>query len=328
MEYVRLGNTGLNVSRVCLGSMTFGKQPNFGIPEEDSVAIIDKALDAGINFIDCADMYGGGLSEQILGRALKEKRDKVVLTTKFRLRTEDGPNGEGASRWRIMRQVEKSLKALQTDYIDLYMIHRPDANTPIDETLRAMDDLVRQGKVRYIGCSNFDAWRIMEALWTSEKMNLEHFVCNQVRYNLIDRSIEQEILPVCKKYGMLTMCAAPLAEGWLSGAWDTEEDAKRDARSALWDFSNPVNQRKMDIARKLKVIANEKGITTAQLSIAWLLHQGDLVMPIIGASNFEQLQSNLHALDVKFTQDELDRIEEISPSPFIDTTASMVNKIR
>lgn len=328
MKYVNFGNTGLKVSNACLGSMTFGKQPNFGIEEDESLRIIDKALDAGINFIDCADMYGGGLSEQILGKALKGRRGDVIVTTKFRLRTEEGPNGEGASRWRIMRQVERSLKALQTDYIDLYMIHRPDADTPIEETLRAMDDLVRQGKVRYIGCSNFDAWRIIEALWVSDKRGLERFVCNQVRYNLIDRSIEQEILPASLRYGMTTMCAAPLAEGWLSGAWDTEEDAKKDARAKLWDFSNPVNLKKMETARALGVIAREKGISTAQLSIAWLMHRGDQVIPIMGASNASQLESNLDAMQVTFTEDELKRIDEISPSPFIDTTVSNVNKVR
>jgi aryl-alcohol dehydrogenase-like predicted oxidoreductase len=317
MQYVNLGRAGVKVSRFCLGTMVFG---TWGIGEKESVEVIHRALDAGINFYDTADIYGEGTSEEILGRALKHKRHEVIIATKFKIRTEEGPNGEGASRHRIMRQVELSLKRLGTDYIDLYQIHRPDPTTPLDETMRALDDLVRQGKVRYIGCSNFDAWRIVESLWISDKMNLERFVTNQPSYSLLDRHVEQEILPVCQKYGLATLCYSPLAGGWLTGKYNNVAATPEGSRGAKygWDFTTPENQDKLRKVEQLTAIAKRNGITIAQLALAWLLHRGESVIPIIGAKSVAQLEENLKALDVQLSAEDLAEIERISPSPYID----------
>ncbi|MCX7572351.1 aldo/keto reductase [Tumebacillus sp. DT12] len=317
MQYVNLGRAGVKVSRYCLGTMMFG---SWGIDEKESVKVIHRALDAGINFYDMADIYGGGTSEEIVGRALQHKRDEVILATKFKIRTEEGPNGEGASRYRIMRQVEESLKRLGTDYIDLYQIHRPDPTTPLDETMRALDDLVRQGKVRYIGCSNFDAWRIVESLWISDKMNLERFVTNQPSYSLLDRHIEQEIRPVSERYGLATLCYSPLGGGWLTGKYNNVAAMPEGSRGEQhgWDFTTPENQDKLRKVERLTAMAERKEITLAQLALAWLLHQGDSVIPIIGAKSVEQLNANLSAFDVQLSADELAEIENIVPSPYFD----------
>lgn len=316
MQYVNLGRTGLQVSRLCLGTMIYG---TWGIPEKESTEVIHQALDAGINFLDTADIYGSGTSEEIIGRAVKHKRDELILATKFKIRTEPGVNGAGASRWRIMRQVEKSLQRLGTDYIDLYQIHRPDPDTPLDETLRAMDDLVRQGKVRYIGCSNFDAWRIMESLWISEKMNLERFIANQPSYSILDRHVEQEIRPVSERYGLATLCYSPLAGGWLTGKYN-RGDRPEGSRGAKgnWNLEDPKNQLKLEQVNRLSAVAARKGITLSQLALAWLLHQGPLTIPIVGARTGEQLAENLAAMDVQLTPEDLQEIDGISPSPFFD----------
>lgn len=313
MDYVNLGRSGMKVSRFCLGTMMFG---SWGISEKESVPVIEKAIDSGINFIDTADIYGGGTSEEIVGRAVKSKREQLIIATKFKIRTEQGPNGQGASRYRIMQQVERSLKLLGTDYIDLYQIHRPDPSTPIDETLRAMDDLVRQGKVRYIGCSNFDAWRIIESLWVSDKMNLERFVSNQPSYSILDRHVEQEILPVSRKYGLATLCYSPLSGGWLTGKYNN--GIPEGSRGANWDLEEPENRNKLDKVAKLITIAERKNITTSQLALSWLLHQSESVIPIVGAKSVKQLDENLSALEVKLTVDDLKEIDDISPSPFVD----------
>lgn len=316
MEYINLGRAGVKVSRLALGTMVFG---NWGIAESESIDLIKRSIEAGINFIDTADIYGEGTSEEIVGKAIKDYRDKVFLATKFKIKTDEGPNGEGASRFRIIQQVDKSLKRLGTDYIDLYQIHRPDPTTPIDETLRALDDLVRQGKVRYIGSSNFDAWRLVESLWVSDKMNLERFVSNQPSYSLMDRFIEQEILPVSEKYGIATLCYSPLAGGWLTGKYNkgvTPEKSRGEKHS--WNLASEENQIKINKVDKLSAIATRKGVTISQLSIAWLLNQKKSIIPIIGVKSIEQLDDNLAALNIKLNSDELKEIENIFPSPFFD----------
>ena len=316
MKYVNLGRSGVKVSRLALGTMVFG---NWGIDKKESIKLINQALDQGINFIETADIYGEGTSEEIIGKAIENIREKVVLATKFKIRTEEGPNGEGASRFRIMQQVEKSLKRLGTDYIDLYQIHRPDPFTPIDETIRALDDLVRQGKVRYIGCSNFDAWRIIESLWISDKMNLERFVTNQPSYSILDRHIEQEILPVSKKYGLATLAYSPLAGGWLTGKYNSGNLPKNSrGEEKKWDLDTEKSQKKLDITNNLVKIANRNEITLSQLAISWLLHQDSSIIPIIGVKNLEQLEENIKALDIILNKEELKEIEEIFPSPFYD----------
>ncbi|SDX57402.1 aldo/keto reductase [Paenibacillus sp. PDC88] len=314
MEYTYLGRSGLQVSRLCLGTMTYGA---WDMDESSSLSIIDKVLGSGINFIDTADTYGKGTTEEIIGKALHGRRDQFIVATKFKVRTAEGVNGEGASRYRIMRQVEASLKRLNTDYIDLYQIHRPDPYTPLDETLRAMDDLVTQGKVRYIGCSNFEAWRIVESLWVSEKMNLERFVTNQPSYNMFNRYIEQEILPVSERHGLSTLAYSPLDGGWLSGKYRSGQPLPSNSRGERMDTEAPVNRDKLARVDKLAEIAEAKGITLGQFALAWLLHRPS-VIPVIGVRNEQQLHSNLKALDVKLTEEEIRRVEEISPSPYID----------
>ncbi|GIQ67185.1 aldo/keto reductase [Xylanibacillus composti] len=314
MEYVYLGRSGLQVSRLCLGTMTYGA---WDMDEQSSLAIIDKVLDAGINFLDTADTYGKGTSEQIIGKAIKGRRDKVIVATKFKVRTAEGPNGEGASRYRIMRQVEASLRRLGTDYIDLYQVHRPDPYTPLDETLRALDDLVTQGKVRYIGCSNFEAWRIVESLWISEKMNLERFVTNQPGYHLFNRYIEQEILPACERHGLATLAYSPMAGGWLSGKYRKGQPLPDNSRGERMNPDSPENQAKFDIVEKLAEIANQKQIKLGQLALAWLLRRKD-VIPVIGVRHEQQLQDNLAAVEVKLTEEDLQQIDAICPSPYQD----------
>lgn len=316
MQYTYLGRTGLEVSKYCLGTMIYG---SWGLDAQQSTDMIHRAVDAGITFIDTADIYGAGTSEEIIGDAIRGRRDQLILASKFKIRTSEGPNGQGASRYRIIRQVEESLHRLKTDYIDLYQIHRPDPNTPIDETLRAMDDLVRQGKVRYIGCSNFDAWRITESLWVSEKMNLERFVSNQPSYSLLDRYIEMEILPVSEKYGLATLAYSPLGQGWLTGKYRKNAPLPEGSRGAKhqWDLTDPVNRDKLEKVEQLAILAEEKGISLSQLALAWVL-QRKSVIPIIGVKTPEQLADNLGALEVAFTEEEMRRIERIVPSPYVD----------
>jgi len=314
MEYVYLGRTGLQVSRLCLGTMTYG---DWDMDEKSSLRILGKVLDSGINFLDTADTYGKGTSEEIIGKAVKGIRDKVILATKFKVRTEEGPNGEGASRHRIMRQVEASLKRLNTDYIDLYQIHRPDPFTPIDETLRALDDLVTQGKVRYIGCSNFEAWRMIESLWVSEKMNLERFVTNQLSYSILNRYCEQEILPAAERHGLSIMAYSPLAGGWLSGKYREGKPLPVNSRGDSLDLDAPANRAKLELVEQLARWSEERGMKLGQFALSWLLRRSD-VIPVVGIKNETQLEENLQALQVKLTEEDYQKVDQLSPSPFKD----------
>jgi aryl-alcohol dehydrogenase-like predicted oxidoreductase len=316
MEMRQLGRTGVQVSPLCLGAMMFGA---WGNPDhDDSVAIIHRALDAGINFIDTADVYARGESEEIVGKAIRthpSHRDEIVLATKVHGTMGDDPNQFGNSRRWIVRAVEDSLRRLGTDYIDLYQIHRPEPDTDIDDTLGALTDLVRAGKVRYVGSSTFPPSQIVEAQWTAEKRGRERFVCEQPPYSILARGIEAEVLPLAQQYGMGVIPWSPLAGGWLSGKWRKGQDAPQSSRAermpARYDLSNPDNQRKLDAADALATVAEEAGLSLVHMALAFVLEHPAITAPIIGPRTMEQLESQLEAADVTLSPDVLDRIDEI-----------------
>jgi aryl-alcohol dehydrogenase-like predicted oxidoreductase len=315
MKHRTLGNTGLKVSPLCLGAMMFGA---WGNPDhDDAVSIIHAAIDGGINFIDTADMYSAGESEVIVGKALAGRRDDVVLATKVHGQMGKDPNMGGNSRRWIITECENSLRRLGTDHIDLYQIHRPDPATDIDETLGALTDLVRQGKVRYIGSSTFPAAQIVEAQWVAEKRQRERFVCEQPPYSMLVRGIEAEILPVCDSYGMGTIVWSPLAGGWLSGKWRIGADDLTSRRSqmlpARYDLSMPENQRKLEAADALGRLADESGLSLVHLAIAFTVNHPHVTSAIIGPRTREQLDTQIGAVDVALSDDVLDRIDEIVP---------------
>src|SRR5436189_1798922 len=272
MEHRALGKTGVQVSPLCLGAMMFGEWGNKD--HDESIRIIHAALDAGINFIDTADVYSRGESEEIVGKALKGRRDHVVLATKVHGPMGDDPNEFGNSRRWIVKEVENSLRRLQTDWIDLYQIHRPEEDTNVDETLGALTDLVRQGKVRYIGSSTFPPSQIVEAQWVAEKRGRERFVCEQPPYSMLIRSVENDVLPTCQRYGMGVIPWSPLAGGWLSGKWRKgAEDLSSRRASRMpdrYDLDKPENQAKLDAADKLGALADESGISLVHMAIAWV----------------------------------------------------------
>src|SRR3954464_11725650 len=315
MRYRPLGRTGIVVSELCLGAMMLGEWGN--TDESECHRMVHRALDAGINFIDTADEYAFGGSEEIVGRALKGRRDDVVLATKFNHQMGPGLNNKGNSRRWIITAVEDSLRRLGTDYIDLYQIHRPDPDTDIDETLGALTDLVRQGKVLYIGCSTFPADRIVEAHWTAEKRGRERFVTEQPPYSLLVRAIERDVLPVCERYDMGVLPWSPLAGGWLSGkrgqGADKPESNQGARIPARFDMSLEVNQRKLEAADALAELAEEAGMTLVEMAIAFVIRPPAVTSAIIGPRTVEQLESQLGAGDVVLSDDVLDRIDEIVP---------------
>jgi aryl-alcohol dehydrogenase-like predicted oxidoreductase len=316
MELRTLGHTGVKVSPLCLGAMMFGA---WGETDHDeSIRIIHRALDAGINFVDTADVYSRGESEEIVGKALAGgRRDNVVLATKVHGTMGDDPNQFGNSRRWIIREVEDSLRRLGTDWIDLYQIHRPEDDTDIDETLGALTDLVRQGKVRYIGSSTFPASQIVEAQWTAERRGRERFVCEQPPYSALVRGIEADVLPTCLRHHMGVIVWSPLAGGWLSGKWRKDADDLTSRRSVMipdrYDLSIPANQRKLDAADALAKLADEAGVTLIELALAFVLRHPAVTAAIIGPRTMEHLESQLTAADVELTADVLDRIDEIVP---------------
>jgi aryl-alcohol dehydrogenase-like predicted oxidoreductase len=316
VEYRTLGRTGVQVSPLCLGAMMFGAWGNRD--RQDSIRIIHRALETGINFIDTADVYGGGESEEIVGRALRRgTRDDVVLATKFHGRMGDDPNRRGNSRRWIMRAVEGSLQRLGTDWIDLYQAHRPSPDTDIDETLGALTDLVRAGKIRYLGSSTFPAEQIVEAQWTAERRGRERFVCEQPPYSLLVRGVEAGVLPVCQRYGMGVIPWSPLAGGWLSGRYRKGREPPESTRArripARYDLSLPQNQRKLEVADRLAELADERGMTLIHMALAFVLHHPAVTAAIIGPRTMEHLESQLGAVDVTLDSDLLDRIDEIVP---------------
>jgi aryl-alcohol dehydrogenase-like predicted oxidoreductase len=325
MQLRTLGKTGVRVSPLCLGAMMFG---DWGNPDHDeSIRIIHAALDAGINFVDTADVYSRGESEEIVGEALKGRRDNVVLATKVHGTMGDDPNEFGNSRRWIIKEVENSLRRLQTDWIDLYQIHRPEENTDIDETLGALSDLVHQGKVRYIGSSTFPASQIVEAQWVAERRGRERFVCEQPPYSLLVRGVEAEVLPTCKRYGMGVIPWSPLAGGWLTGRWRKGQEAPQSARAERlpqrYDLSVPENLRKLEAVEQLAQLADELGISLIHLAIAFVIRHPAVTAAIIGPRTMEQLESQLGAVDVELSDEVLDRIDKIVPP---GTTVSPVDQ--
>lgn len=316
IELRPLGRTGIQVSNLCLGCMMFGGRTT----PADSAAIIDRALDAGINFIDTANVYNAGRSEEATGDALKRngKRQQVILATKVHGKMGEGPNDMGNSRRHIIAQCEESLRRLKTDYIDLYQIHRPDPHIPIDETLRALDDLVRSGKVRYLGSSTYGAWQLVESLWVSKELGLNRFICEQPPYNLLDRRIERELIPMAQTYGFALIPWSPIAGGLLSGKYRRGQEPPEDSRYA-GVARNPMQQRRwvegiFDVVEALEPLAREKGCTLAQLAVAWVAQQPGVSSAIIGPRTMEQLEDNLGAAHVTLTDDDRKRIDEIIPS--------------
>jgi aryl-alcohol dehydrogenase-like predicted oxidoreductase len=314
METRSIGRTGIAVSPLCLGAMMFGA---WGNPDHDeSIRIIHRALDAGINFIDTADVYSAGESERIVGKALAGgRREHVVLATKVHASMGEDPNQRGNSRRWITRAVEDSLRRLETDWIDLYQIHRPEPETDIDETLGVLSDLVRAGKVRAIGSSTFPASQIVEAQWVAERRGRERFVCEQPPYSLLVRAVEADVLPTCARYGMAVIPWSPLAGGWLSGRYRKGAARPESTRAARlpgrYDLSLPGNQAKLEAADALAVVAEDAGLTLIELALAFVMRHPAVTAPIIGPRTMEQLESQLPAAGVVLSGDVLDRIDEI-----------------
>lgn len=316
MDYRSLGRTGVMVSEQCLGCMMFGGRTN----AEDSARIIDRALAAGINFLDTANVYSRGLSEEVTGKALQQngKRLQIVLATKvFGRMNDEDPNAWHSHRRHIIEQCEASLRRLQTDYIDLYQIHRPTSAIPIDETLRALDDLVRAGKVRYIGTSTFAAWQLVESLWVSKEYQLNRFISEQPPYHLLDRRIERELIPMCQTYGIALLPWSPLAGGFLTGKYRRGDTRPQDSRFGQEGSDEWADRHFSDLAFQalelLDEMAQEKGCTISQLSLAWCTQQPGITSPIIGPRTMEQLEDNLGAAEVKISDEDRQRIEKVIP---------------
>jgi aryl-alcohol dehydrogenase-like predicted oxidoreductase len=312
MDYRTLGSTGIQVSHLCLGAMMFGA---WGNPDhDDCVRIVHTALDAGVNFVDTADVYSAGESEEIVGKALKGRRDDVVLATKFWGAMGEDANRRGVSRRWIVAEVENSLRRLGTDWIDLYQMHRPDAHTDVDETLAALTDLVQQGKVRYIGSSSFSAGEIVEAQWVARDRRLERFRTEQPPYSLLVRGIELDVLPTALRHGMGILTYSPLAGGWLSGSWTSDSTPTSPARQRLaarFDMSLPENQRKLEAVEQLAKVADDAGVSLIELAIAFVVNHPAVTSAIIGPRTMEQLDSQLPAAGVALDPAVLDRIDEI-----------------
>lgn len=310
-----LGRTGVEVSRLCLGTMMFGDWGNKD--HDDSIRVIHRAIDAGINFIDTADIYAYGESEEIVGKALAQsgRRDDIVLATKFFNGMKQQPNYRGGSRRWVIRAVEDSLRRLGTDYIDLYQMHRPDEHTDIEETLGALDDLVRQGKVRYIGSSTFQPSQVVEGQWAARQNHTARFVTEQPPYSLLTRGIEADLLPTTHRHGMGTLVWSPLAGGWLSGKFRAGRDLPTTHRSDRdpnrYDLSNPAIAAKFEAADSFGALADDLGIPLVHLALAFVLRHPGVTSAIVGPRTLEQLESQLDAASVELDQATLDRIDEI-----------------
>ena len=324
MRYNQLGRTGLIVSELCLGTMTFGGSgetmwARIGqLQQADAERLVGQALDAGINFIDTADVYAGGVSEQLTGQALKNlkvAREDVIVATKVFGETGKGPNARGASRGHIMDGVKASLKRLQLDHIDLYQIHAFDPATPVEETVRALDDLVRQGHVRYVGVSNWPAWQIVKALGFAERFGLTRFESLQAYYTIAGRDLEREIVPMLRSERLGLMVWSPLAGGLLSGKYGREQQGESGSRRTVFDFPPVDKDRAWDVIDAMRPIAQARGISVAQVALAWLLHQPAVTSVIVGAKKPEQLADNLAATQVQLTGEELTMLDLASRLP-------------
>ncbi len=315
-DYRSFGRTGLQVSPITLGAMMFGRKTDLA----ESCRIVDRAIDGGINIIDTADKYSIGRCEEFVGEALarNERRDRVILCTKVHYSMDDSdPNSFGNTRHHIIAGCEASLRRLRRDHIDLYQIHRPQREVPIDETLRALDDLVRSGKVRYIGCSTFSAWQVVEALWCAKEHGLHRFVSEQPPYNLLDRRIERELLPMCRTYGLAVIPWGPLAGGLLTGKYSPGQPPPPDTRysdhAARPLFRDRWSDSAFAATAQFNALASAKGCPLSHFALAWLLQQPGVTSPIVGVRTVAQLENNLHSLDVTLTAAELARIDEIVP---------------
>jgi aryl-alcohol dehydrogenase (NADP+) len=315
MDYQRLGKSGLKVSRICLGTMTYGTPEwrEWVLEESESRPFIQRALELGINFFDTANAYSLGVSEEIVGRALKDfsRREEVVIATKVFFPMNDKPNQGGLSRVHIMRAVEDSLRRLGTDYIDLYQIHRWDPETPIEETLEALHDLVKSGKVRYIGGSSMYAWQFSQSLYLADLHGWTRFVSMQNHYNLVYREEEREMMPLCRAEGIGVIPWSPLARGFLSGNRSRQEWGET-ARAKTDDFAHDMYYQESDftVVERVIELAEGKGVTPSQIALAWLLHQPGVTSPIIGASKMNHLEENVAALDIELNSEELEALEE------------------
>lgn len=311
MKYRSLGRTGLKVSPIMLGTASFGTRVDFSMAN----LLIKTSLEVGINLIDTANSYTDGRSEEIIGSAIKGHRNRVVIASKVHWPRGKGPNDQGNSRYHITNQVEVSLGRLQTDHIDIYQLHRPDPSSPIEESLRTLDDLRQQGKIVYFGTSSFPSWQLCEALWKSERLGLASIVSEQPPYSLLHREIETEVLPFCREHGLATMLYSPLAGGWLSGKYRRNEPAPPDSRLSASgaNLSSAEYSQTFDVLEKLQGIASAKGASLSQLALAWLLAQPGVTGTIIGPRHLGQLKDNLAALDVKITSQDLSAIDAIAP---------------
>jgi aryl-alcohol dehydrogenase-like predicted oxidoreductase len=320
MDYRLLGRSGLKVSSLSIGTATFGGDGLWGNTDvTEARRQIDLCLDHGVNLVDTANVYSRSVSETIIGEALSDgRRDRVLLATKVRFPTGDGPNDRGLSRWHIMRECEKSLKRLKTDVIDLYQVHEWDGQTPLDETLEALDTLVRQGKIRYVGCSNYSAWHLMKALATSDAKGYQRFVSQQIHYTLQAREAEYELVPAGLDQGVGILVWSPLGGGWLSGKYtrDTKPEDGRQVRGfkeppirdwdALWDIVDVIN-----------AVAQSRGVSGAQVALAWLLQRPLVASVIVGGRNFAQFEDNLKAAELKLTDEEVKKLDAVSQPPLI-----------
>jgi aryl-alcohol dehydrogenase-like predicted oxidoreductase len=318
MKYNLLGNTGLKVSELCLGTMTFGGRGMWTaigtLPQDQVNDLVKTSVESGINFIDTANVYSEGLSEQMTGQAIRDlglKRDDLVIATKVRGKMGEGVNDSGLTRKHILQQADESLQRLNMDYIDLYQIHGFDALTPLEETLEALDLLVKSGKVRYIGCSNLAAWQIMKAQGISAQNHLSKFVSLQAYYTIAGRELEREIVPLLLDQNIGLMVWSPLAGGLLSGKYGRNKETK-EGRRMEFDFPPVDKEKAFDIVEVMEEIADNKGVSVAQIALAWLLHQPAVSTVIIGAKKTGQLEDNLHSVEVKLTEDELTKLDEVS----------------
>jgi len=311
MEYRSLGRSGLKVSPLCLGGNNWGGNT----PDDEAVRILHRAYEAGIHFWDTAVTYSNGRSEEVVGRALKGlPRERVIVATKGWAAIGDGPNDRGCSRHYLIRSVEVSLRRLGTDYIDLYYLHRPDPTTPVEESLSTLNDLIRQGKVRYLASSNFSAWQLCEASWTARQYGWDTFVCEQPPYNILNRGIEREVIPFCQRYGVALATYSPTASAWLTGRFRRGAPIPEDStRGRRVDLSTPQSQRRLDAVEKVEAMAKARGCTVPQLAIAWILGHPAGIFPILGVRTMAHLEDNLGALGVTLTAEERKAVDDLAP---------------
>jgi aryl-alcohol dehydrogenase-like predicted oxidoreductase len=314
IKYRQLGRSGLRVSAYALGTNAFGGRAD----EAASTAVIQHALDHGVNLIDTANIYTETRSETIIGKALKGRRAQAIVATKCGMRTGDGPNDTSSSRWHVMREVEGSLRRLQSDYIDLYQIHRFDDRTPVDETLRAFDDLIRQGKLRYIGCSNFAAWQLCKALWASDRYGLARYESVQPEYSPANRRIETELIPLCLDQGVGVIVWFPLAGGILTGKYKAGAEPPQGSRAVTQPaFARRLTETTLALARDMERLAAEVGATVAQLTLAWVMNRPGITSAIVGATRVAQQEENLKSVDLELSAEVSGRVDAIS-QPFIN----------